>query len=113
MKISGIGIDIEEVSRFEEREISENRSFYEKIFTEEEINYCLEKNNPYPHFTARFCAKEAFVKAIGDSSIIFTDIEIKKKNNKPIIQFKNQDKGMVSISHTSKYAIAFVIIEEN
>jgi len=29
-----------------------------------EIQYCLQKRNPFPNFAARFAAKEAFVKAL-------------------------------------------------
>ena len=64
MTLQSIGTDIEEVSRFRNKKYSENKSFYKKIFTDDEIDYCLGKIDPYPHFTARFCAKEATIKAL-------------------------------------------------
>ena len=112
MVISGIGIDIEEISRFIGKKFLENQNFYEKIFTKNEIKYCLSKEDPYPHFTARFCAKEALIKAIGNSTIKLIDIEVKNVDKKPQLQFETNSQLMLSISHTSKYAIAVVLIEE-
>ena len=41
----GIGIDITDVNRFEEKEYKTNTEFYKKIFTESEIDYCLKYKN--------------------------------------------------------------------
>lgn len=111
MSIKGIGIDIEEITRFSVKKIERNRTFYKKIFTSNEINYCLKKNNPYPHFASRFCAKEALVKALVTSSLEFKDIEIIIKNNQPTLKFAGKNKTFLSLSHTSKYAIAVVVVE--
>lgn len=105
-----IGIDIEETSRFSHKKYSSNLKFYNKIFTENEIKYCLSKSNPYLHFTARFCAKEAAIKATGNISLKFKDVEIKMKNTKPIIYINNERIAIVSLSHTSNYAIAVVLL---
>jgi len=56
--VMNVGIDIEEISRFLSINYSKRKSFYQKIFTRKEIDYCLTFSNPYPHFTTRFCAKE-------------------------------------------------------
>jgi len=105
-----IGIDIEETSRFSQKKYSSNIKFYNKIFTENEIKYCLNKSNPYLHFTARFCAKEAAIKATSNTSLKFKDIEIKIKNTKPTIYINNEQIATVSLSHTSNYAIAIVLL---
>jgi len=105
--ISGIGIDIEEISRFRKLKFNQNKHFYEKIFVEKEIKYCLSKQNPYPHFAARFCAKEAFIKAI-KAPIDYKDIEIKFEKNTPFIACNNK-KYFLSLSHDKHKAIAFVI----
>lgn len=112
MGIQSIGLDVEEISRFEKNRYNEKKSFYEKIFTPDEISYCTSKSNPYPHFAARFCAKEATVKALNNKKINFLDIEIKINNNKPVIKIHNEKDALVSISHTKDYAIACVIINE-
>ena len=105
-----IGIDLEEIYRFSKKKYETNTSFYKKIFTSREIEYCLSKSNPYPHFTVRFCAKEAAYKALNNKKIQFSDIEVKIKNNKPILNLPNGKQGILSMSHTSKYAIAIVML---
>jgi holo-[acyl-carrier protein] synthase len=105
-----IGIDIEEISRFSSKQYDMNKLFYQKIFTTQEIDYCLKKNNPYPHFTARFCAKEATIKALKNEIINFLDIDIVIKNNIPNLHLPKNLEGSVSISHTETYAIAIVMI---
>ena len=110
MTLQSIGTDIEEVSRFRNKKYSENKSFYKKIFTDDEIDYCLGKIDPYPHFTARFCAKEATIKALKNEIINFLDIDIVIKNNIPNLHLPKNLEGSVSISHTETYAIAIVMI---
>ena len=112
MSIFGLGIDIEEVSRFKEKKYQKNEKFYKNIFTLDEINYCLKKDDPYPHFTGKFCAKEAFIKATGDTKVKLSDIEISNVNGQPRLKFKTNLEIMLSISHTSKYATAIVVIEK-
>ena len=44
-KIS-IGVDIENISKFQNLEQSKDRKFLKKIFTDFEIDYCFQKINP-------------------------------------------------------------------
>ena len=60
----GIGIDLVEINRFKERPYNANKSFYKKIFSEEEINYCLKFSDSYRHFAGKFALKEALIKSI-------------------------------------------------
>ena len=46
----GIGIDIVANKRFKELPYSTNKKFYEKIFEQSEINYCLKFKNSEEHF---------------------------------------------------------------
>lgn len=107
--ISGIGIDIEEISRFSQKPFFENQEFYKKIFTEDEISFCLSKSNPYPHFAVRFCAKEATIKSLNTEKIMFNEIEVVIKNKTPYLILPNGKTIMLSMSHSKKHAIAFVI----
>lgn len=111
MKKLGIGVDMEEIVRFSNKKYEKNKLFYEKIFTEQEIEYCLSKLNPFPHFTARFCAKEAAIKALKNQKVSLKEIEIKMDSDKSTINFPNNIVGLVSMSHTKSYAIAFVVIQ--
>ena len=104
-----IGIDIEEISRFSKLKYEKHKKFYKKIFTTKEINYCLKKADPYPHFAVRFCAKEAAFKAIGNKNIRFKDIETVLKNRKPALKILGMPNVEVSLSHSQNIAVAVVM----
>jgi len=111
-EICGLGIDMERISRF--KDYDKNRHFYNKIFTDSEISECLGKSNPYASFAARFCAKEAVIKAI-DGKINPKDIIVSSNGGKPsVIVIGGHDKDfLLSISHTDEYAIASVVALAN
>lgn len=114
MSIIGLGTDIEDCSRFKKYDLENEKKFLERVFTPEEIEYCFKSKNFHQHLAARFCAKEACIKALNDKSIPLNKIEITKdKNGKPEIRiniekYKNTNL-LVSISHTKDYAQAVVI----
>jgi len=108
-KIFNIGIDIEEVDRFANMPYEQKKSFYEKIFSYDEIKYCMSKTNPYPHFTARFCAKEATIKAFDNKKLNMSEIEVEMNESKPILKLPFSHNASVSLSHTKKFATAFVL----
>ena len=120
------GVDIVEISKLK-KVFTNNKDFAMDIFTEKERDYCLSKKNPFPHFAARFAAKEAGLKAmgIGMSGIgidnTFQEIEIVRgPSGKPSLSLcgwtekisrkKNIDQLTVSLSHSADYAIATVIM---
>ncbi len=113
--VKGIGIDIIEVERVKKL-AGKNPSFLQRIFTTQEISYCLIKRNKYQHLAARFAAKEAFFKAIG-RRISWKDVElINLPSGKPQLEIKSKEKfsfveAHVSISHLAEYAVATVILE--
>ncbi|TKJ17315.1 4-phosphopantetheinyl transferase [Candidatus Woesearchaeota archaeon B3_Woes] len=107
-----VGIDIEDISRFKKIPFDRNKSFYNKIFTNKEIEYCKKKSNPSQHFAVRFCAKEAFIKAINEKINDYKLIEVLIKGNKPFIKWKNVNSSL-SLSHDKDKAIACVLIEKN
>jgi holo-[acyl-carrier protein] synthase len=110
--MQSIGIDIEEISRFSKKKFDKNCNFYKKIFTAKEIEYCMNKKNPYQHFAVRFCAKEATIKALQNKKIGLKQIEIVMKNNIPSLVLPNEMNVSVSLSHTKKYATAVVLIKD-
>ena len=120
MKIT-CGTDIIEIERIKNA-IEENRTeFLNKIYSENEIEYCEEKHQvKYQHYAARFAAKEAIFKAISNKlenkfSISWKDVEIiNDKNGRPCIRFINKviedlDSIEISISHCKEYAVANVV----
>lgn len=108
----GVGTDIIEIHRFNEKPYDTNKNFYEKIFFKSEINYCLNQNNPYQSFATKFAIKESVIKSI-NKQIRFLDILTDHKNSKPTVKLLNDSSYdfLVSVSHEKSYAVAFVISE--
>ncbi|OBZ34805.1 MULTISPECIES: holo-ACP synthase [Methanohalophilus] len=73
----GIGVDIDDISRFEE--IKGNKPFLMKFLSTQELKYCYSKTDPTPHIAVRFVGKEAVIKAlynIGICDVFFKDVHI-------------------------------------
>ncbi|MBI2454395.1 MAG: holo-ACP synthase [Parcubacteria group bacterium] len=107
----GIGVDVEEVNRFRKLPYKGNPSFYKKIFTADEIKYCLSKADPYPHFAVRFAAKEAVLKCLQSTIYKVLDVEIRNnKNGAPNVKVKGQKgKFLISFSHTKNQVAAIAL----
>ena len=115
----GIGIDIVEVERIQQL-AEEHEAFLTRVYTEAEIRDCSKKINSHQHFAARFAAKESVLKALGVGwarDVKWTDIEVvndalgRPRVNtygevKRLADEKNIREILVSLSHTSGYAIA-------
>lgn len=104
------GVDIESVKRF--KDLYTNDNFINIIFTPKEIDYCMNKSEPYISFAGKFCAKEAVLKAV-NNKLGMKDVEIiNSSSGKPFVYIKGnkQDNISCSISHTEDYAVAFVVI---
>ena len=110
MEIFNIGIDIINIERFKKKEYAKNKKFYQKIFTNSEIRYCLEFKNSSEHFAGKFAIKEAVRKSIKEK-IPFNKILTIHKNSKPriVLKMKLNYEFLVSVSHESNMAVAIVI----
>ncbi|GAB6183429.1 holo-ACP synthase [Thermodesulfovibrio hydrogeniphilus] len=117
--IKGIGVDIVSVDRIKAIYEKFGEKFLKKIFTDNEIKYSFSHKNPFPHFAARFAAKEAVIKALNKpEGLKLKDIEIiNSSNGSPQIAisgswFMDKEKTVIncSLSHEKNYAVAFVII---
>ena len=117
------GTDIIEIDRIEEAIESIGEPFINRIFTQNEIEYCESKNKvKYQHYAARFAAKEAVFKAISKGlqdkySLTWQNMEIFNDiNGRPKLKFLDfHVKGLkdidISISHCKNYATAMVVAE--
>ena len=128
MKVT-TGIDIIEVGRIKDAIEEMEDKFLNKIYTEQEIEYCNNsKLMKYQHFAARFAVKEAVFKAISDygnldKEDLWKSIEvINKESGKPVINVEKLKKKMgktadnlelkdveISISHIQEYAVASAV----
>jgi holo-[acyl-carrier protein] synthase len=61
--VSGVGIDLLEIERLE-RALERRPRLAERVFTDAERAYAASRARPGMHLAARFCAKEAVVKAL-------------------------------------------------
>jgi len=116
--IIGIGTDIIEIKRIQKAIERWGKDFLKHVFTDEEIEYAQSKKNPMQHYAARFAAKEAVYKAIGDDpKVTWKDIMILNDEfGRPCCFFKDKkykNKILISLSHTEKYAVANAIISQD
>ncbi len=124
--IVSIGIDIVEVYRIRET-LARTPRFAERVFTENEREYCEKKGAAAAQsYAARFAAKEAFLKALKTGwrgKITWHDIEIvSDEQGVPDLEISGEarrildnlgaNKIHLSLSHTTEHATAQVILEK-
>jgi holo-[acyl-carrier protein] synthase len=121
--IKGIGIDIVDNARMK-KAVERNPGIVEKILTKNELDLLevdVNSDRFIQSLSARFAAKEAFAKSLGESlfAIGLHNIEVLKPagEDKPIVQgltLLSTQKGYsfhLSISHSDISAVAVVICE--
>ena len=114
--IVGIGVDIVELDRMA-RSMKQPR-FLMRLLTDAE--YEMVQKYPLPRqiefVSGRFAAKEAYAKAIGTGiahGLSWRHIEIlPDETGRPVMTAPFSGRIHVSISHSSAYAVAQVILEE-
>ncbi|MDP2865768.1 MAG: holo-ACP synthase [Elusimicrobiota bacterium] len=109
--VIGLGVDLVEVSRL--RGMAERSpGFLKRVFTDGELAYSMKSKNKYERLAARFAVKEAVIKALDDKGLALKGIEVENTaSGRPQVTVKGRPGArlLVSISHTSKYAVASVI----
>jgi holo-[acyl-carrier protein] synthase len=120
--VIGIGIDIIEIDRIKNSVDKFGDAFLNKIYTQNELDYCLSKHNKYQHLAARFAAKEAIYKALASSwekEASWKSMEITNEpNGLPVVAFfgklkeyLSDDKDIkISLSHSENYVTGVAII---
>lgn len=123
--IIGIGGDIFEVAQMKKQMAKDGQNLLDELFTEREQSYCRGKRYPERHLAARFAAKEAMFKALSTGRLpgyLWKDVEIENAPiGKPSISLSGKTKVLakklkvkrifVTLSHSSKWAMAHVILE--
>lgn len=125
MRIS-TGIDLVEVNKVQ-RLLMKHRRYWGEIFTATEIEYCRKKNkNQFQHLAVRFAAKEALAKALGVGffggfGLRWIDIEVVNDGlGRPMVNLYGEVRKLtekmntkdvsISLSHSSGYAVAHVLL---
>lgn len=121
MEIS-CGIDIIEIDRIKSSIEDLGDKFINRVFTDNEIEYCeSKKKQKYQHYAGRFAAKEAAFKAISKMlddkySVCWKDFEVindaqgRPKLNILNVNLEDIESIDISISHCKTYAVANVVI---
>lgn len=116
MSIAGIGVDIVDLARFE-RAVSRTPALRERLFAESE------RNLPLRSLAGRFAAKEALIKALGESTgVRWHDMEVVSDGlGNPSFVVHGAVAELVarrgiaalhlSMSHDAGIAIAYVVAE--
>ncbi len=121
--IIGIGTDITECLRIARMIERHGELFISRVYTPEEISYCQSRAQATQHFTGRWAAKEAILKALGTGwrkGISWRDVEIRNEpagrpivsmhgGAKDVVQQLGIAKMLVSISHCRTHATAYAI----
>ena len=121
--IIGIGTDITECLRIARMIERHGEMFIGRVYTPEEIRYCQSRKQATQHFTGRWAAKEAILKAMGTGwsrGITWRDVEIRNQpGGKPVVAVRGGAKEiveqlgiakmLVSISHCRTHATACAI----
>ena len=120
MKIYGIGIDVVETVRIARSIERFGDRFLDRVFTENEREYCDKMKFPERHYAARFAAKEAISKTFGTGigkQTGWRDMEVLRRHSgEPYVVMHGAGKAyaeangiteiLVSLSHADHYAAA-------
>ena len=122
--VLNLGLDIIEVDRVQQMHERQKDRFLDRVFTQEEQDYCLAKSNPYPHLAARFAAKEAVSKTFSTGIgklFSWTSCSIYHgPRMQPLVRLDEQGKALlealgatdvrITLSHTKETAIAVAVL---
>ncbi|MFH1018007.1 MAG: 4'-phosphopantetheinyl transferase superfamily protein [Pseudomonadota bacterium] len=118
----GTGVDLEKVAPFRKKKARRDATFFRRVFSPSEIAYCRRFKDPAPRFAARFCAKEALIKAANPHArILISDAEVAhtpagrpflkaRSSRPPVRRFFRTHEVFLSLSHKDDAAIAFVVV---
>jgi holo-[acyl-carrier protein] synthase len=126
MAIVGTGIDIVECLRIAQMIERHGELFIARVYTDAEIEYCTARKAATQHYSGRWAAKEAVLKALGTGwrrGISWRDIEIRNdRKGAPTVNLRAGARDVmekagirrlhVSISHCRSFAVAHVVAED-
>jgi holo-[acyl-carrier protein] synthase len=126
MAIVGTGIDIVECLRIAQMIERHGELFITRVYTDAEIEYCTARKAATQHYSGRWAAKEAVLKALGTGwrrGISWRDIEIRNdRKGAPTVNLRAGARDVmekagirrlhISISHCRSFAVAHVVAED-
>jgi len=123
MEIIGSGVDATEIYRITRAIERYGDRFVRRVFTDEEIAYCLRRRDSASSFAARFAAKEAAMKALGTGhsrGVFWQGIEVIRHGGPPNLRFHQgaaarfaslgATGSLLTLTHSDDLAIAHVLL---
>lgn len=123
LPVKGIGVDLVSLPRVAKVWQRWGKRFETRVYTQEELFFCLSKKSSLPALAARFAAKEAVMKAlgIGIGGCTWQEIEVgREEGGRPTVVLRGRAQAraqlwgaravMLSLAHTSEYAIAVAVV---
>jgi holo-[acyl-carrier protein] synthase len=115
------GVDIVEIHRVADIARRYGERFARRVYTPEEWQAFHDRP---PSLAARFAAKEAVIKALGSPNMALHEIRVvRASGERPTVELvgrarqRAQDLGVrqiaLSLSHSQRYAVAFVVLERD
>ena len=125
MAIVGTGIDIVECLRIAQMIERHGELFITRVYTDAEIEYCTARKAATQHYSGRWAAKEAVLKALGTGwrkGISWRDIEVRndpggrpsvvlRGGARDVLEARGIETMHISISHCRSHATAYAIAE--
>lgn len=121
--IIGLGLDATDIGRIRATIERYGTRFLTRIFTEGEVAYCMRRREPAIHFSGRFAAKEAAMKALGTGhshGVLWRDVEVIRRGGPPQLQLHGGaarrfasmggHSSLLTITHSDDLALAHVLI---
>jgi holo-[acyl-carrier protein] synthase len=120
--IVGVGVDLVPISRLRGMLERHGARLEGKLFTAAERTYARERGYPAEHFSARFAAKEAALKALRvPEGLRWHELEVVVRDRAPELVLHGQalraalERGVrrthLSLTHAGDAAVAFVVLE--
>ena len=121
--IIGLGFDATDIPRIAATLERYGARFQRRIFTSDEIAYCVRRRVPAIHFAGRFASKEAAMKALGtghSQGVLWRDVEVVRRGGPPQLRLHGGASrrfdaiggrsSLLTITHTDDLAMAQVMI---
>ena len=123
MSVIGLGFDATDIPRIRETYARYGDRFLQRVYTAEEIAYCMRHRDPVPSLAARFAAKEATMKALGTGhsrGVLWKDIEVFRRHGPPQLRLAggalrrftdmHATRTLLTLTHAQTLAMAQVLM---
>ncbi|MGF1453162.1 MAG: holo-ACP synthase [Opitutales bacterium] len=122
--VIGLGIDLVEVDRLRQALERHGERFVRRVFTDGEIAYCESLARPWPHYAARFAAKEAVSKCFGTGiggEFGWKSVDVQRDEaGRPLayldaraqalLKVRGGREVLLSLTHTANFAQAIAVV---